>query len=138
MRGKGGQGRRAGTRGGFRLSAVLLVLVQLVGLGHLAFARHGLCWEHGVVVELDGASAGPAEAETTPAPGLDRSSALSARSGAHPHCPALWLHRQLSPSPAPPLALAPTVPADRGRVGDAIPPAWRTALDRAPKQSPPA
>jgi hypothetical protein len=40
------------------LCAAALVLLQLGGLVHLAAAPHGICWEQGVVVELDTAAPG--------------------------------------------------------------------------------
>ena len=40
------------------LCAALLALVHLGGVVHLATARHGVCWEHGVVVDLDAAPRG--------------------------------------------------------------------------------
>jgi hypothetical protein len=120
---------------GLRLAAALLVLVQLVGLAHLAFAPHGLCWEHGVVVELEGALT--AAAEPTTAPGLGRNAAVGVRSDAHQHCPALWLHRQLGPSrPAQPVLVAST-PIERPVLRQAVVAARWEALVRAPKQSPP-
>ena len=121
---------------GLRLAAVLLVLVQLAGLAHLAFAPHGLCWEHGVVVELEG-SAWAAVAEPTAAPGLDRNATAGIRGDAHPHCPALWLHRQLGPSrPAQPFLVASTSIERPAARTSALLPRW-AALVRAPKQSPP-
>jgi hypothetical protein len=121
---------------GLRLAAALLVLVQLVGLAHLAFARHGVCWEHGVVVELEGAPEAAA-AEPNAAPGLGLNATVGVRSDAHPHCPALWLHRQLGPSrPAQPVLVAST-PIERPVLGHRAVPARWAALARAPKQSPP-
>ena len=131
--------RRAPTlRSPLKAISALLVLVQLAGLAHLAFARHGVCWEHGVVVELDGAPVAGAVAESSAAPGLDRARLLSGRSDGHPHCPALWLHRQLSPRSAPELAVASPVAADRTVCRDSVPPPRWAVLQRAPKQSPPA
>jgi hypothetical protein len=121
---------------GLRLAAALLVLVQLVGLAHLAFARHGVCWEHGVVVELEG-TAPAADPDPTAAPGLGRNASDGIRSDVHPHCPALWLHRQLGPSrPAQPVLVAST-PIERPVLGHRAVPARWAALARAPKQSPP-
>src|SRR5262252_5663064 len=60
---------------------------------HLAAAPHGVCWEHGVVVDLDTSS--PTHQAPVPAtvPGLDRAPDSAVRSDAHPHCPALWVLR---------------------------------------------
>jgi len=131
------RGTGARLRGGFRLAALLLVGIQLAGLAHLAFGRHGLCWEHGVVVELEGEPVAALPIETAAAQGLDRTPAVGARSDAHPHCPALWLHRQVGPSRYFQLAIrAPTEAAEASLPAVAPPSRW-AALDRAPKQSPP-
>jgi hypothetical protein len=129
---------RAPTLRLLKLCSTVLVLVQLAGLAHLSFARHGVCWEHGVVVELDAASAGGAVAEASSVPGLDRTPALASRRDGHPDCPALWLHRQLTPAPAPELALALPVTVDGAVVRESVPPSPWAVLQRAPKQSPPA
>jgi hypothetical protein len=130
--------RRAPTlRHPLKAISALLVLVQLAGLAHLAFARHGVCWEHGVVVELDGVAAASTVAEPSAGPGLDRAPRLGGQSDGHPHCPALWLHRQLSPGRAPELAVATPVTVDRTVRHDSIPPLRWAVLHRAPKQSPP-
>jgi|SRR5262250_2512889 len=118
------------------LCAAALVLLQLGGLVHLAAAPHGICWEHGVVVELDAA---PVAVRPVAAPeGLSRAAVALLRNEQHPHCPALWILRQarLERSGAP-VALerrdhqAPVV------VGEDVPPPAGWALHRAPKQSPP-
>ena len=118
------------------LCAAALVLLQLGGLVHLAVAPHGICWEHGVVVELDTAQAGVSSAGAPV--GVSRASLPLVRSDEHPHCPALLLLRQArlqSPSTAP-------VPASSHHplvvVGaDDVPAPAGWALHRAPKQSPP-
>jgi hypothetical protein len=118
------------------LCAAALVLLQLGGLVHLAAAPHGICWEHGVVVELDTA---PAAVSWAAAPvGLSRGTEPLVRAAEHPHCPALLLLRQArleSPGTAPVLAssLHPLVVV----VADDVPPPAGWALRRAPKQSPP-
>src|SRR5215472_17931191 len=87
------------------LCAAALVLLQVGGLVHLAAAPHGICWEHGVVVELDGAPAAVSSAEAPV--GLSRGALPLIRSDEHPHCPALLLLRQAqleSRSTAPVLA----------------------------------
>ena len=139
LRGAAGHatGSTSSWRGGLRLAASLLVLVQLAGVAHLAFARHGVCWEHGVVVELDAVPSSPAAAEPSAIPGLDRSVLQIGRSEGHPHCPALWLHRQLGPTRAPELALARPLVVDAVVVRDSVPPPRWAVLLRAPKQSPP-
>jgi len=103
---------------------------------HLAAAPHGICWEHGVVVELDTASAG---VRATPAPeGLAPAMVPVVRSDQHPHCPALWVFRQgrvEAPGAAPvpgSLDLLAVVSSSHD-----VPPRTGWALRRAPKQSPP-
>jgi hypothetical protein len=118
------------------LCAAALVLLQLGGLVHLAAAPHGICWEHGVVVELDNAPAGVSSAGA-PA-GLSRGSLPLVRSDEHPHCPALLLLRQArleSPGAAPVLTSSrhPQVVV----IANDVPPPAGWALRRAPKQSPP-
>ena len=119
------------------LCAVLLVLAQLGGVVHLATAPHGVCWEHGVVVDLDAVSRG---GESVAAPvGLSAAVGPSVRSDQHPHCPALWVTRQARlevPSSAPVVGTPqhlPVVDAAGQRVSP--PDGW--ALRCAPKHSPP-
>jgi len=118
------------------LCAPALVLVQLGGMAHLAAAPHGICWEHGVVAELEPA---PAGVVATPAPeGLSRAVVPLIRSGQHFHCPAVWVLRQArleSSGSAPVLARSDhPVPV---LVGEDVPRPAGWALHRAPKQSPP-
>ena len=118
------------------LCAAALALLQLASLVHLAAAPHGICWEHGVVVELD---APPAAARTVaPAEGLSRASAPLLRSEQHPHCPALWVLRQarLERSGAQAVLACSEHPVPVV-VGDDVPPPAGWALYSAPKQSPP-
>jgi hypothetical protein len=118
------------------LAAAVLVVLQLGGVVHLAAAPHGICWEHGVVVELDGAASG---VRATPTPvGLAPAVVPVIRADQHPHCPALWVFRQArlqSSARAQPLArIAHGSPV--ASPPDVAPPSgW--ALHRAPKQSPP-
>jgi hypothetical protein len=103
------------------LCAAALVLLQLGGTLHLAVAPHGICWEHGVVVDLD---ATPRGGESV--------------ADQHPHCPALWVFRQarLGSSSSTPVLASADHPAVIAGPQDVSPPAgW--ALHRAPKQSPP-
>lgn len=118
--------------------AAVLVLLQLGGTVHLAAAPHGVCWEHGVVVDVDSAS--PAQLDTA-APartGLERAPAPVVRSDAHPHCPALWVLRAARAEVA--AAAAPVAGAiEHACIAAPEPVAapGRWALRRAPKQSPP-
>jgi len=118
------------------LCAAALVLLQLGGVIHLASAPHGVCWEHGVVVELDTASAG---VTTSNGPeGLARAPVPLVRSSQHPHCPALWVFRQArleSSSSTPVLAPIDHAAVVAIQLDVHLPAAW--ALHRAPKQSPP-
>jgi len=118
------------------LCAAALVLFQLGGMLHLAAAPHGICWEHGVVVELDTA---PAVVSAVAAPeGLSRGVVPLVRSDQHPHCPAVWVLRQARLER---LGAAPVVECpQRATVSaapDQVPPPPGWALHRAPKQSPP-
>ena len=118
------------------LCAAALVFLQLAGMVHLAAAPHGVCWEHGVVVELD---LRPGAGDPVAAPeGLAQARVLLVRSDQHPHCPALWVLRQArleKPSTAAVLACAQSRPPLALPEPLAAPTGW--ALRRAPKQSPP-
>jgi len=120
------------------LCAAALVVFQLGALFHLAAAPHGVCWEHGVVVDLDAAPAGHEALVLAPGPGLDSAPGPAVRSDAHVHCPALWVLRAgrseivvatASVAPPEPEGIAPVVPTREVSRG------W--TLHRAPKQSPP-
>ena len=120
------------------LWAAALVLIQLGAMAHLAAAPHGVCWEHGVVVDLDGA---PVTAHAPPipaAPGVDPAPGRVVRADAHPHCPALWVTRaaraevQVSPG----TELARGVPM-RASAPESVAARAGWALRNAPKHSPP-
>jgi hypothetical protein len=118
------------------LCAVALVLVQLGGMAHLAAALHGICWEHGVLVEFDAAQAGVSAA---PAPeGLSRTAGPLIRSDRHFHCTAVWTLRQAKLKSS---GFAQVIGCRDHLVSVLVgndgprPDGW--ALDRAPKQSPP-
>jgi hypothetical protein len=119
------------------LCAALLTLVQLAGVVHLAAAPHGVCWEHGVVVDLDAASRG---GEPVAAPvGLSPATGPHIRSDQHPHCPALWVLRQARlevPGSAPVGGSSPHLPV-AGAPGQLVSPPDGWALRCAPKHSPP-
>src|SRR6516162_10018927 len=118
------------------LCAAVLALFQLGGVVHLAAAPHGICWEHGVVVELHTA---PAVVRALAAPaGLSRAVVPQVRSDQHFHCPAVWVLRQArleSSSSASVLACSDHPVAVV--VGEDVPRPTGWALHRAPKQSPP-
>jgi len=118
------------------LCAAALVLLQLGGMLHLAAAPHGICWEHGVVVELETA---PAGVSSVAAPeGVSRGVVPLVQSDQHPHCPAVWVLRQARLE-RPSAALVVECPqrATMSAEPDQVPPPSGWALHRAPKQSPP-
>jgi hypothetical protein len=119
------------------LWAALLTLVQLGGVVHLAAAPHGVCWEHGVVVDLDAASRG---GESVAAPvGLSPAPGARVRSDQHPHCPALWVLRQARlevSSGAPVVGSSQHLPVVDAP-GQLVSPPDGWALRCAPKHSPP-
>jgi hypothetical protein len=118
------------------LCAAALVLLQLGGLVHLAAAPHGICWEHGVVVELENAPAGVSSASVPV--GVSRETMPNVRSDEHPHCPALLLLRQARlESRSASLVLASSRQPQVVVVADDVLPPAGWALRRAPKQSPP-
>jgi hypothetical protein len=114
------------------------VLLQLGGVAHLAAAPHGVCWEHGVVVDLDAVSR---VAESVAAPvGLSRAPVAYLRSDQHPHCPALWVLRQarLDVSSSAPVVGSSQHLAVVDAAGQLVSPPDGWALRCAPKHSPPA
>jgi hypothetical protein len=131
-----------------RRLSVLLVGLQLLGLGHLAFDRHGICWEHGKLTELDSGgvavslgsevASGSGATANEPA-GLHRGGpAAIGDADTDRHCPVQASRRNWA-NPAAPAGLAqPALPQLRilafvefsVRTDDAL-------LLRAPKQSPP-
>ena len=120
------------------LWAAALVLLQLGGMLHLAAARHGVCWEHGVVVDLD---ASPVQADALSpavAPGVNRASGPVVFSGGHSHCSALWVLRPARAETRADgaglvagLAWVPSSPPEDVAVADG------RVLGLAPKHSPP-
>jgi hypothetical protein len=121
-------------------TAVALVLLQLIGVGHLAFGRHGICAEHGELIELDFVAPLPAPA---PAPsGVDDRAQLVANSAGnleHVHCPVLFGRRDATPVQAAVVRALSSVAAP----GDATVPLFQPRdlpgrIRLAPKQSPPA
>ncbi len=120
------------------LCAAALVLIQLGAMAHLAAAPHGVCWEHGVVVELDGAAVRAHALALPVAPGVDPAPGRAVRSDSHPHCPALWVTRAARSE----IQVSPGTELDRGEPTRATAPgsvatAPGRALRNAPKHSPP-
>ncbi len=120
------------------LCAAALVLIQLGAMAHLAAAPHGVCWEHGVVVELDGAPVRAHALALPVAPGVDPAPGRAVRSDSHPHCPALWVTRAARTELH--LSWTVTVAGDeaaRPRAPESVPAPAHWALRNAPKHSPP-
>jgi hypothetical protein len=124
-----------------RSLALLVVGVQLLGVAHLALERHGVCWEHGTVTELQPGV--PSAPVAVPA-GRDAELRAGHASGrvedvdGHHHCPVQASRRDWASPPAPVLVSLPAAPdqvrlalAERSTRGDGA------LLLRAPKQSPP-
>jgi hypothetical protein len=118
------------------LCAAALALLQLGGFLHLATAPHGVCWEHGVVVDLEAATSG-GESAAVPE-GLARAVVPLVRPGEHPHCPALWVQRPARLEVATTSVVVGS-PQHRAVVAapEQLPPPAGWALRHAPKQSPP-
>jgi hypothetical protein len=122
--------------------ALFLAGLQLLGLGHLALQRHGVCWEHGTVTEL-GSSGLPVPrlAVAGALPGLHQDGTAVVLDGAdgHHHCPVQASRRNFG---APPAGATLTLSVGEGGVALAAsasgPRADALLLHRAPKQSPPA
>ena len=131
-----------------RCLSVLLIGLQLLGLVHLALERHGVCWEHGTLTELeaDGASglprtglAAPTEDSASKVSGLHRGGASRLEDGdADHHCPVQASRRNWAPAPDPTELVADVAPQPKvsGAV-ESSPRVDEALLLRAPKQSPP-
>ncbi len=122
--------------------SLLLLGLQLLGLGHLALERHGVCWEHGTVTEARTSEARALVIPVAmPSPGLHAratSAATLQDADAHHHCPVQASRRHWGAPPAG-AALALASAADTGAqlllaAGHRDD---RALLLRAPKQSPP-
>ncbi len=120
------------------LCAAAVVLLQLTGMLHLASAPHGLCPEHGVLVDLE-AGAPRVDAAPGPAlPGLERAPLAAIRADAHPHCSALWVMRAARTEvPLPGVAVVSEDEVFRPRAPVAVPAPDASVLRLAPKHSPP-
>src|SRR5262245_43075873 len=113
-------------------------LLQLAGIPHLAASPHGICREHGMVVDLESA---PSESEAVALlarAGLDPAPGPIVQSDSHPHCPALWVLRAArTESCARSLVLACTEREPHSGAFPCASAADGWMLRRAPKQSPP-
>lgn len=120
------------------LCAAALVLVQLGGMAHLAVAPHGVCWEHGVLVDVDAAPAPSARAVRAVPPGLNASPALAVRAESDPHCAAVWVMRAARAEVRSSWVTGvPSGAVTRPQAPEAVHAPDRWALRSAPKQSPP-
>jgi hypothetical protein len=121
--------------------AMLVLGVQLLGLVHLTLERHGVCWEHGTVTELQGSEpALPVTASASQEPGF-RAAAAGVRLedlDGHHHCSVQASRRDWAPSVPPTLALAVGPELDGVASSALLPRADAALLLRAPKQSPPS
>jgi len=121
--------------------AVSVVAVQLLGVAHLGLERHGVCWEHGTVTELQGSEAAlPAAVHASQEPEF-RAAGAGARLEdveGHHHCSVQASRRDWAPSDPPMLALTVGPELDGLASSGALPRADAALLLRAPKQSPPS
>jgi hypothetical protein len=117
------------------LTALALVALHAAQLGHLVLGRHGICPEHGEIIELS-----PAAQTAVPHPPAGASAVVDGQSEAveHTHCPVFYGRRDTlaaSPYVVRVLALHPP-PADLK-----TPEVWSSddsgRIELAPKQSPP-
>jgi hypothetical protein len=123
--------------------SLFLVAFQLLGIAHLVVERHGVCWEHGTVTELQPGEVGtPLTGPVSPEETGIRSGQSTARLDdvdGHRHCPVQASRRDWSSPPASGLLIQLAGP---GPAGDALcaalPRADAALLLRAPKQSPPS
>jgi hypothetical protein len=124
----------------FALSLLLLAL-QLLGLGHLALERHGVCWEHGTLTELGTSRTSvPAPTPGGALPGLYGRPSTARLDGTegHHHCPVQASRRDWgAPFAGNLLALAVAEGPGHDAAGAVAPRADAGLLRRAPKQSPP-
>jgi hypothetical protein len=106
-------------------------------MAHLAVAPHGVCWEHGALVDVDAAPApaSSARAVLPVSPGLNAAPALAVRAESDPHCAAVWVMRAARPEVR--FTGVPPGEATRPQAPEAVHAPDRWALRSAPKQSPP-
>jgi hypothetical protein len=130
---------RRGASGAVLSTAVALVLLQLVGVGHLAFGRHSICAEHGELIELD--SAAPAKPSPTLSGADPRAPLLARPAGVagHVHCPVYFRRRDAVPVPAALVRVLSSVAGPADASAPLLEPRDLPGRIRlAPKQSPPA
>jgi hypothetical protein len=120
--------------------SLLLVGLQFLGLAHLALQRHGVCWEHGTLTELQTSRVAASNVETGAQPGLHSGSAAARLDDVdgHHHCPVQASRRDWgAPEAGAALVLALGEGPFDVAVGTSSPRADDGLLRRAPKQSPP-
>jgi len=118
------------------LTALALVTLHIAQLGHLLFAQHGICPEHGEMIELGAAGHADTVAH---APGrADGLSEESSSAGEHVHCPVLYGRRDALAAAPPVVRVLALYPPPSDVDTPAIwPPDFSGRLEVAPKHSPP-
>ena len=123
--------------------SVFLVAFQFLGIAHLVVERHGVCWEHGTVTEIQPGEGGvPLARPVSPERTGIRAGQSTARVDdldGHHHCPVQASRRDWSSPPPPASVLLSAGPDGAGQaLAGATPRADAALLLRAPKQSPPS
>jgi hypothetical protein len=122
-------------------TALALVLVQVAGVGHLLFGRHGVCPEHGELIELGSDRSDPlAELEDVPRAAPQGSAFLTSVDAIaeHVHCPVFYGRRDATPVSPPVVRALADVAAPLDQAAPLLtPPDSSGRIDVAPKQSPP-
>ena len=117
------------------LTALALVALHAAQLGHLVVGRHGICPEHGEIIELS-----PAAQPAVALPPAGESAVVDGQSEAvdHVHCPVFYGRRDtLAASPPVVRVLALHPPPADFRTPEVWPSDDSGRIDLAPKQSPP-
>jgi hypothetical protein len=119
------------------LTALALLVLHLAQLGHLVLGKHGICAEHGEMIELGTPVADPGPIfASAPGEGLvaDR-----AQPTEHAHCPVLYGRRDTIVPEAPVVRVLALHPPPSSIATPVFwPPDFSGRLGVAPKQSPPA
>ncbi len=121
--------------------SLFLAGLQFLGLAHLGLERHGVCWEHGTLTELDTSKGFAADVTRVGlAPGLhERRASATLEDEGHHHCPVQASRRDWGTPPSGVLrALPVNVASQVAAFGTSVARADAGLLGRAPKQSPPS
>ncbi len=119
------------------LTALVLLVLHLVQLGHLVLGRHGICPEHGEMIELGAPASEPWTADS-PGPG-DALVTDGAQPADHAHCPVLYGRRDAIVRTGPVVRILALHPLPSSVATPIVwPPDFSGRLGVAPKQSPPA